>query len=69
MTGSVQLPMPEVHIENSERGIATARGNNDLMMQLEAALEQWINVIAAVIEQEGKRKPAEVCFSLCVRWC
>jgi len=54
VTGNVHLPVPNVYIDPNN--LQAAAQDEGLATQLEMALEEWINLIAKVIDQENKKK-------------
>lgn len=54
VSGNVRLPLPPVKINPND--LEAAASDDNLLQELEAALEKWINLIANVMDQENSKK-------------
>lgn len=55
VSGNVKLPLPNVTID--PENLKAASEDEDIVSKLEQKLEEWISLIANIIDQENRKKP------------
>lgn len=55
VTGNVHLPVPAFHLDRNN--LQAAAENPEIIGQLEGALDEWVTLIASVMDQENRKKP------------